>query len=193
MIEHCLIYCCLGGKSLYKNYLSGKGEFVLAAKRNVLPRARVLNGTVCFSCDIEKVEKIKKTDDGMVTTGEVLFNTKTTDSITLRKRACLTREKMKSYSPNYALYLENVKEIKPFKIWELARRDPTGLNIAEGLANGMHRAPQNMCYGYWWNGMEWERVLVLSIRPENICNIANELKDIETRRVVTKELEAMEK
>ena len=56
MIEHCLIYCCLGGKSLYKNYLSGKGEFVLAAKKNVLPRANVLNGAVCFSCDIEKVE-----------------------------------------------------------------------------------------------------------------------------------------
>ena len=59
MIEHCLIYCCLGGKSLYKNYLSEKGEFVLAAKRNVLPHANVLNGTVCFSCDIGKAEEIK--------------------------------------------------------------------------------------------------------------------------------------
>ena len=34
MIEHlsivpCLIYCCVSGKSLYKNYLSGKGELLL--------------------------------------------------------------------------------------------------------------------------------------------------------------------
>jgi len=32
MIEHCLIYCCLGGKSLYKNYLLGRGELWYVVK-----------------------------------------------------------------------------------------------------------------------------------------------------------------
>mgnify|MGYP003512253136 FL=1 len=41
--------------------------------------------------------------------------------------------------------------------------------------------------------MEWERVLVLSLRPKNLCNIANGLKDIETRRKVVKEIKEMEK
>ena len=41
--------------------------------------------------------------------------------------------------------------------------------------------------------LKWERVLVLSLRPKNLCNIANGLKDIETRRKVVKEIKEMEK
>jgi hypothetical protein len=40
---------------------------------------------------------------------------------------------------------------------------------------------------------KWERVLVLSLRPKNLCNIANGLKDIETRRQVVNEIKGMEK
>ena len=177
-----LLYCCVGGKSLYKNYLSGKGEFVLAAKRDVLPNAHVLNGTVCFECDIEEAEKIENTLLHMAPT--FMHETKTLCDSELLRRACLTPEEADEYMPKHALYLENVKEIKPFKIWGLVRRDQTGR---------MNRAPQNMCYGDWWNGMEWERVLVLSIQSKNLANIANGLKDIETRRQVVNEIKEMEK
>ena len=180
-----LLYCTEAKPSLYKNYLSGKGEFVLAAKRNVLPRAKVLNGTVCFECEIEKAEEIYF--DPIF---DWFFMTKTFGESSLEKRSCLSNEELNDYDPRHALYLKNVKAIAPMPITALARRDPTGLNIAEGLASGMFRAPQNMSWAWAWNDEErkWERVLVLSIRPENVCNIANWLKDIETRRVVVKEI-----
>ena len=152
-----------------------------------------LNGTICFECEIEKAEEIENTLLHMAPT--FMHETKTLCDSELLRRACLTPEEADEYMPKHALYLENVKEIKPFNIGELARRDPTGLNIAEGLASGMFRAPQNMCWAWAWNDEErkWERVLVLSLRPKNLCNIANGLKDIETRRVVVKEIKEMEK
>ena len=100
---------------------------------------------------------------------------------------------MNDYDPRHALYLKNVKAIKPFPITGVARRDPTGLNIAEGIASGMFRAPQNMGYAWLYEDGKWVRYLLLSIRPENICNIANGLKDIETRRQVVNEIKEMEK
>ena len=186
-----LLYCTEAKPSLYKNYLSGKGEFVLAAKRNVLPRAKVLNGTVCFSCDIGKVEKIRHDYSPL---GDDLFFTKSVSiPVDFERQTCLNTEQLNSYKPRYALYIENVKAIAPMPITALARRDPTGLNIAEGIASGMFRAPQNMGYAWLYEDGKWVRYLLLSIRPENICNIANGLKDIETRRQVVNEIKEMEK
>jgi hypothetical protein len=192
--HHCLIYCCVSGKSLYKNYLSGKGEYVLADKRDVLPNAHVLNGTVCFECEIEKAEKIVIAPFPFAN-GDYQYATKTLTPDALEARSCLSVKELNDYDPRHALYLKNVKAIKPFPITGMARRDPTGLNIAQGLASGMLRAPQNMCWAWKWDdkNRKWERVLVLSLRPRHLCNIANGLKDIETRRQVVNEIKEMEK
>ena len=187
MIEHCLIYCCVSGKSLYKNYLSGKGEFVLAAKRNVLPRARVLNGTVCFECEIEKAEKIVIAPFPFAN-GDYQYATKTLTPDALEARSCLSVRELNDYDPRHALYLTNVNAVEPFKITELWKD-----KAHPGDPYHLSRAPQNMCLADWWNGMEWERVLVLSLRPRHLCNIANGLKDIETRRQVVNEIKEMEK
>lgn len=96
--------------------------------------------------------------------------------------------------PKHALYLENVKEIKPFKIpsLELMKDNVSTSRIP---VKSLSRAPQNMCWAWAWNDEErkWERVLVLSLRSKNLCNIANGLKDIETRRQVVNEIKGMEK
>jgi len=55
------------------------------------------------------------------------------------------------------------------------------------------KASQNMRWAWRWNDKGWERVLVLSLRPKNLCNIANGLKDIETRRQVVNEIKETEK
>lgn len=193
-----LLYCTKAKPSLYKNptwqlgewYRRHDPEFLTGDKKN-LRNIKILNGTVCFECEIEKAEEIENTLLHMAPT--FMHETKTLCDSELLRRACLTPEEADEYMPKHALYLTNVKSIKPFPITGMARRDPTELSVAESLANRMRHAPQNMCYGYRWNGMEWERVLVLSIRPENICNIANGLKDIETRRAVTKKLEELAK
>ena len=153
-----------------------------------------LNGTICFECEIEKAEKIVIAPFPFAN-GDYQYASKTLTPDALEARSCLSVRELNDYDPRHALYLKNVKAIKPFPITGVARRDPTHLNLAEGIASGMFRAPQNMCWAWAWNDEErkWERVLVLSLRPKNLCNIANGLKDIETRRVVVKEIKEMEK
>lgn len=196
----CMLCCTMAEPSLYKNpswqlgewYKRHDPEFLTGDKKN-LRNIKILNGTVCFECEIVEAEKIENTLLHMAPT--FMHETKTLCDSELLRRACLTPEEADEYMPKHALYLENVKEIEPFPITALARRDPTGLNIAEGLASGMLRAPQNMCWAWRWNEEErkWERVLVLSLRPRHLCNIANGLKDIETRRQVVYEIKEMEK
>jgi hypothetical protein len=177
------IYCTKA-----KPYLKPNGAIgTISTKYN-------LNGSVCFECEIEKAEKIVVAPFPFAN-GDYQYASKTLTPDALEVRSCLSVKELNDYDPRHALYLKNVKAIKPFPITGVARRDPTGLNIAEGLASGMHRAPQNMCWAWRWNDEErkWERVLVLSIQSKNLANIANGLKDIETRRQVVNEIKEMEK
>ena len=190
----CMLYCTMAKPSLYKNptwkigewYRRHDPEFLTGDKKN-LRNIKILNGTVCFECEIEKAEEIENTLLHMAPT--FMHETKTLCDSELLRRACLTPEEADEYMPKHALYLENVKEIKPFKIpsLELMKDNVSTSRIP---VKSLSRAPQNMCWAWAWNDEErkWERVLVLSIRPENVCNIANWLKDIETRRVVVKEI-----
>lgn len=189
-----LLYCTKRKPYLYGNgdNIEFKREYYLSKRDLCRPYVDdiSLNGTVCFECEIEKAEEIRRITDLSL---NWIWKTNTQDELHLLKRSCLNHKEMADYSPRHALYLKNVKAIKPFPITALARRDPTGLNIAEGLASGMFRAPQNMCWAWRWNDKGWERVLVLSLRPKHLCNIANGLKDIETRRQVVNEIKEMEK
>ena len=157
-----------------------------------MPFDKPLNGTICFECDIKKVEKIENTLLHMAPT--FMHETKTLCDSELLRRACLTPEEADEYMPKHALYLENVKEIKPFKIpsLELMKDNVSTSRIP---VKSLSRAPQNMCWARAWNDEErkWERVLVLSIQSKNLVNIASGKKDIETRRKVVKEIKEMEK
>ena len=146
-----------------------------------------LNGTVCFECEIEKAEKIVIAPFPFAN-GDYQYASKTLTPDALEVRSCLSVKELNDYDPRHALYLKNVKEIKPFKITKLwkYKAHPFG-------PYHLSRAPQNMCWAWRWNDNGLERVLVLSLRPKNLCNIANGLKDIETRRKVVKEIKEMEK
>ena len=184
-----LIYCTKAKPWLCINsgtFFGSNNPYELAGAREKL--SVHLNGTVCFECEIEKAEEIENTLLHMAPT--FMHETKTLCDSELLRRACLTPEEADEYMPKHALYLTNVKEIKPFKITELwkYKAHPFG-------PYHLSRAPQNMCWAWAWNDEErkWERVLVLSLRPKNLCNIANGLKDIETRRQVVNEIKEMEK
>lgn len=195
----CLLYCTMAKPSLYKNptwqlgewYRRHDPEFLTGDKKN-LSNIKILNGTVCFECEIVEAEKIVIAPFPFAN-GDYQYGTKTLTPDALEVRSCLSVKELNDYDPRHALYLTNVKEIEPMPITALAKRDPTGLNIAEGLASGLLRAPQNMCCAWRWNDKGWERVLVLSLRARHLCNIANGLKDIETRRQVVNEIKEMEK
>ena len=141
-----------------------------------------LNGTICFECEIEKAEKIVVAPFPFAN-GDYQYASKTLTPDALEVRSCLSVKELNDYDPRHALYLTNVKEIKPFKITKLwkYKAHPFG-------PYHLSRAPQNMCWAWRWNDKGLERVLVLSLRPRHLCNIANGLKDIETRRQVFNEI-----
>jgi len=183
------LYCAKAGEKLVR--YSKKGMNTLGyATENELSEAS-LNGTVCFSCDIEKVEEIENTLLHMAPT--FMHETKTLCDSELLRRACLTPEEADEYMPKHAIYLRNVKAIEPLKINELYRDKERFPNDNRFIT----KAPQNMCWAWWGHTVgtheRFERVLVMSIRSNNLCNIANGLKDIETRRQVVNEIKEMEK
>lgn len=154
-----------------------------------------LNGTVCFACDIDEVEELDMRRCDM-------------RNYWYPKRACVSVEAMEKYAKVkevgtgivylknlYALYLTNVKAIKPMPIFKLMT-DTNKLDEIEKthmIAPSLKRAPQNMCYAWWFNPetRKQERVLVISVHPQNLCNIANGVKDIETRRVIVNGLKEL--
>ena len=137
-----------------------------------------LNGTVCFECDIEKVEKIRHDYSPL---GDDLFFTKSVSiPVDFERQTCLNTEQLNSYQPRYALYLENVKKIEPIPI-------PSDI-VKEEFCHPK-KAPQNMCYVT----MNGERCVLISIQPQHLANIANGLKDIEVRKSILNEIKEMEK
>lgn len=186
-----LLYCDKAGDALCapdgKNFM---GYFLDRPVLKTYPDA-TLNGTVCFQCDIEEAEKIEHLVEqiygGYSSGGDEEYDE-------LLKRSCRTKEQIISYFPKHALYLSNVKAIEPTEIQALCVGAKPERADGGWWATRMRRAPQNMCYAWQYNPEldDWERVLVISVHPGDLCNIGNGLKDIELRNVITKGLRAME-
>lgn len=113
-------------------------------------------------------------------------------------------------SKGYALHLSNVKE-RVMELWETrCEAKPTPYDIENLYANNnwirvdnyngdrnsirifftkkVKKAPQNMqwCYVLNEETNEYEKRLLISIRPQWACLILNKIKDIEVRRKVLK-------
>lgn len=125
-----------------------------------------LNGFVCFECEINKVEEIRR-DYSPLGWDDLFFTKSVSIPVFFERKTCLNTEQLNSYQPRYALYLENVKKIdKPFTV---------------------STAPQNMCY----MTMNGERCVLISVQPQHLRNIANGLKDIEVRKSILNELKGL--
>lgn len=159
---------------------------------------RVFNGTVCFQSHIDKVEKINETETSLFSENgaEVYkghsFSTSRTTSKDLLKRSCVETTDMDAYKPKYALYIKETKEITQFAINEFAK-NINNVFYRNCLIVPLRRAPQNMEMVWWWNGKLWEHVLLISIRSNNLKNLANGLKDIELRNVLVKQINPFRK
>ena len=156
-------------------------------------REASLNGTICFECEINKVEEIRHAYSPL---GDDLFFTKSVSiPVDFEKRTCLNTEQLNSYLPYYALYLTNVKAIKPKHVYlvRFNKEPPEPFFYDRYFKKEITKAPQNMCKGYYLENGVWKEYILISIRPKHLCNIANGLKDIETRRQVVNEIKGIEK
>ena len=143
-----------------------------------------LNGTVCAECEVNRIEEIRKIPIIPADYIEHLrfwWKTDTMPEDILLTRARLTKRQIFEYQPKYALYLENLKAVKAKQITEFK------LNWQYDC-NDLSRAPQNMCYCTDEND---EICAVLSLRPEPLCDILNGTKDIETRKLILREMKKL--
>lgn len=180
------LYCTMA-----KPYLYDCGEpvtIVKAPRYNIFSFKSLdnseLNSTVCFECEINKVENIKHDNTPL---GDDMYLTKSISiPCDFEKCTCLSIEQLVSYSPNYALHLENAKQVDYQEINNLYN------DFGDLTANNRCRQmPQNMRYVWEYKNGKWTHCVLISIQSKHLCNIANGLKDIEVRKSILNELKEL--
>ena len=148
-----------------------------------------LNGKIVAECDFE-VEEIQNKLTNNNSHLELFTNNLIEKE--LFEKSCLNRYEMFSYLKNnftkkdeikgYAIYLKNLHIFdKPKKLYDYS--------INENPYNYIENAPQNMMYAYDVKSFNnFEKKVLISIRPEWLCKILNGEKTIEVRKKVLKEM-----
>ena len=176
-----LIYCTKAKPYLSIDIVSS-GKYVLSNTKNYFNRGD-LNGVVCFEGDCKEAFKY----DFVHRSGDS-SNFYIRDQRTERMKDCLSNDDLFDYGKGktlYAYHFENVKPIYPMPI--------TCLYKDKSCTQPLTKAPQSWCYAYQLvKGAcftQIRKILILSIRPEWLCKIANGEKDLEVRKTCPKEIE----
>ena len=162
-----------GGKLCQNGYVfKDSGGIFKGEKEGIGP---VLNGTICAECEINEVEEIKK--EYHLGDRHFTYYTNTLENDELIDKSCVGKEEFCGYMPRYVLYLSNLKEIKPISVKKIY----------------LGKAPQNMRYVLWHASRtrKGELVVLISIRPEDMCKILNGEKTIEVRQIIAKKLKEL--
>ena len=176
----CLLYCTIALPWLYQG-ADGKW-YVTKSKCAQVGCKPARNGFVCFECDCNESWLLRR-HSGF---GDNYFSNCSCENIRLQERSCLTDKQFCSYlgTYGYAYHFENVKPIYPMPI--------TCLYKDKSCTQPLTKAPQSWCYAYQLvKGAcftQIRKILILSIRPEWLCKIANGEKDLEVRKTCPKEI-----
>lgn len=180
-----LWYCTKSNLKLYKT--RDNDYTTMKAKDNIFGYEE-LNGKIVAISDYE-VEEVTYVDNVF----KENYHTKTLDFNELIKRSRLTIDDLVKYlgmgdfieKIGYAIHIKNLNIFdKPKKIsdfYKVEKAKTKGMEPARNLT----KAPQNMCYAFDYLGNKY---VVISVHPEWLCLILNELKDVEVRRKVLKEM-----
>ena len=198
-----LLYCTKAKPYLYKTedttypaypigYHTDKNLKVKLSNTNELAN---LNGKIVAECDFE-VEEIGLVEipdyagdecHTFVYDVSIYFETKTLNQDKLFKKSCLNWEEMKKYlystnGKGYAIHIKNLHIFdEPRFIQDYSKN--------ENPYNYIENAPQNMMYAYDVKSFkDYEKYILISIRPEWLCKILNGEKTIEVRKKVLKEM-----
>jgi len=155
------LYCTKGGESL--SYDRETRKWVLSPKKN----DDSVNGTVCAACDVNEASLA------------VFSNGKYPNP----KGTCLTDGELEAYGKGKPLCfwkLENVLLLDPFS--------PQNLFKEHAQAHALERVPQSWCYCFP-SINDYEKAVILSVRPKWLCKILNGEKTIEVRKSVFKGVE----
>ena len=194
-----LLWYCTKAKG--KNYYLRKlpnGRYCLSRDKG-----NSLNGKIVTMSDYE-LEEVRVMTQYTLEKSWHVYLTPNLEPGELKDRSCLTSSMLDKYKPNYAIHIKNLNVFdKPKKISDFYKRtEKVNPDIICNLCTNypfdkckecrdnydyfnLKRAPQNMCYAFDYLGNKY---VVISVRPEWACLILNELKDVELRRKVLKEM-----
>lgn len=192
-----LLYCCKEKNKGDRLMISCKGEYKLAKDfLYITDYPKIYNGNIVCECEVETEEIfIHATDVGV---GFDYYYYLENDNDL--KGSCLTQFDLQNYlgtinasgeKVGYALHLSNVKVFDKPRELEECEKTNVKLDFTDTYVDDNYyeltrvfKAPQNMM---WVRDMkDYERKVLISIRPEWLCLILNGKKDIEVRRKVLK-------
>ena len=156
-----------------------------------------LNGKIVAECDFE-VEDLRIVDDDPL--GAYWYETKTLSENKVLEKSCLTSDELYDYlgeyNEGYAIHIKNLHIFdKPRELSDYYKFDGIYNDINNWKT--IDKAPQNMMYAYdliselgfseTYN-RHFEKNILISIKPEDLCKILNGEKTIEVRKKVLKEM-----
>ena len=156
-----------------------------------------LNGKIIAECDFE-VEDLRIVDDDPL--GAYWYETKTLSENKVLEKSCLTSDELYDYlgeyNEGYAIHIKNLHIFdKPRELSDYYKFDGIYNDINNWKT--IDKAPQNMMYAYdliselgfseTYN-RHFEKNILISIKPEDLCKILNGEKTIEVRKKVLKEM-----
>lgn len=131
-----------------------------------------LNNKIVAECDFE-VEEIETLHNSFMT----LMQTETLTEDNILKSACLTFDELDSYLKKKCGYAIHIKNLHIFdKPRELSNYLLT--KVTRGLTYGFYNTSE----------IENERVIVITVSPQEACRILNKEQDIIVRKVVLKKM-----
>lgn len=145
------------------------------------------NGKIVAECDFEVEEIHIGKSYGFPRNIEVVYTDSLKQPIYLEEKTCMAPEQICEYlnhKGGYAIHIKNLHIFdKPRFIQDYSKN--------ENPYNYIENAPQNMMYAYDVKSFkDYEKYILISIRPEWLCKILNGEKTIEIRKKVLKELKA---
>ena len=211
-----LLYCCKAKPYLYKTHFVKVEDVVKGINNKFIyevdnheraylsgEKRPFLNGKIVAECDFD-VEDLRIVDDDPL--GAYWYETKTLSENKVLEKSCLTSDELYDYlgeyNEGYAIHIKNLHIFdKPRDLSDYCTKQCQfakcstciyGKNniTCSTIDTPITKAPQNMQFCYYYNKEKgnWEKAILISIRPEWLCKILNGEKTIECRKRILKEM-----
>ena len=183
-----LIYCTKEKSRLGYLCKEKNGRYYITADNG-----NSLNGKIVAECDYLLEDIFGYIDENNEPYYEVFSFFEILHEEWLTRVSCLNHDELVKYLGEYKGLVGYAIHIKNLHIFDKPKELSDFYKVEEtfGIEPARHliKAPQNMCYTFDCYGNKY---VVMSIQPQWVCLILNELKDVEVRRKVLKEMKPCE-
>lgn len=192
-----LLYCTKAKPLLWKSRETARIRNIFYIGTKEWFKDELLNGKIVAECEVE-TEKIECRFEDDDFGGNYIYSLEKSENVDFGAESCLDFDRLNEYlkgENGYALHISNVnifdkpKELKDIYTrecnWDKCSKCKYGKDGNIDCCTidiPLAKAPKNMMW-VWHKG---ERKVLISIRPQHLCNILNSRKTIEVRKKILK-------